>query len=112
MSEHWNSRFPPEFISDNKRLKWEYLFSEPDGAPTQALLEAIDQLQDGEEADFIKKILPHVVEYCWHDHQDDVSRIPYEWLRENLTGAWTIFGKEKVYFENWLDAFSFRVIFC
>lgn len=112
MDAPWNSRFPPEFVDFNRRLKpLEYLF-EPDGTPSRALRDAIDQLQDGEGADFMKKILPHTVMFEWNDPENDTSRIPYDWFREHLTGCWNIFGKGKIYFENWEDAFAFRMVFC
>lgn len=98
---------PPEFISENKRLKWEYFFSEPRGAPTEAMK---DILSRGYDFNFVEAVLPYVVRIEWFDKDKDESIVKDEWMNEHVSGAWTLWV-DGVFFEKAEDAFWFKMNF-
>lgn len=98
---------PAEFISENKRLKWEYFFSEPRGAPTEVMREIMAK---GKSHLFVQEVLPYVVRLQWFDRDKDQSIFSDEWMKEHVTGAWTLWV-DGVFFEKAEDAFWFKMNF-
>lgn len=110
---------PAEFKDENNRLMWEYFFTNPDGKPTPALLEAHRKAKEAGHHNFVAAVLPNAVQYDTWDRDTDSSRVPDEWFRENCQGAWTLWvipgsgkaAKNGVYFELAKDAMYFKMTF-
>lgn len=98
---------PAEFIAENRRLKWEYFFSEPNGAPTPMMKAIMDR---GRAADFVQEVLPYVVRIEWFNRDQDESIFSDDWMREHISGAWTLWV-DGVFFEKAEDAFWFKMNF-
>jgi hypothetical protein len=103
----WKSSLPDEFIAENKRLMWEFYFHS-NGDPTQAFIEASKSVKGRL---FIEHHLPYKIEYRWFNEAGDESRLPEDWLADQCTGAWNIFGANDqfIYFEIEYDAFWFKM---
>lgn len=100
----WKSSFPDELVHIEKRLSWEFWFTQNGtlGPAFRTIAEA-----GVDDRSFVSFHLPHKVEY-----EAGEGGLPNKWMSNHLLGVWQYFAegqKHYLFFEFPEDAFHFKM---